>query len=71
FEYDFSVTVVRLTDGSGNPVPGGGDNGRVILTAKGDVNGDGRMDAVDALCILRSVALLPGTVACPLIPPLP
>ncbi|MGI8553254.1 MAG: FG-GAP-like repeat-containing protein [Dehalococcoidia bacterium] len=65
FEYDFSVTVVRLTDGSGNPVPGGGDNGRVIVTAKGDVNGDGRMDAVDALCVLRTVAGFSGTATCP------
>ncbi|MGI8553670.1 MAG: dockerin type I domain-containing protein, partial [Dehalococcoidia bacterium] len=31
----------------------------------GDLNGDGKVDAVDALCILRSVAGLPATQACP------
>lgn len=30
-----------------------------------DANGNGVVDAVDALCILRSVANLPGTTACP------
>lgn len=30
-----------------------------------DVNGDGRVTAVDALCILRLVAALPATTACP------
>ena len=35
----------------------------------GDVNGDGKVDATDALCVLRSVASLPSTQACPI--PLP
>jgi chitinase len=30
-----------------------------------DANGDGRIDAVDALCLLRAVAGLPATAACP------
>ncbi|MGI8550691.1 MAG: SBBP repeat-containing protein [Dehalococcoidia bacterium] len=34
----------------------------------GDVNGDGSVNAVDALCVLRSVVTLPATAACPTIP---
>ena len=37
--------------------------------ALGDVNGDGQVSAVDALCVLRQVAGLPSTTACPLPPP--
>lgn len=36
--------------------------------AVGDVNGDGKVDATDALCILRYVAGLGTTFACPLTP---
>jgi hypothetical protein len=32
---------------------------------RGDVNCDTRVDSVDALCVLRLVAALPGTSACP------
>ncbi|MGI8549230.1 MAG: IPT/TIG domain-containing protein, partial [Dehalococcoidia bacterium] len=32
-----------------------------------DVNGDGQVNAVDALCILRSVAMLSATTVCPVI----
>ncbi|MGI8550417.1 MAG: hypothetical protein ACR2PL_06405 [Dehalococcoidia bacterium] len=32
---------------------------------RGDVNGDGHVDAVDALCVLRSVARLAETSICP------
>ena len=35
----------------------------------GDVNGDGSVTSVDALCVLRMVAGLPGTAACPIPPP--
>jgi hypothetical protein len=35
------------------------------LTPFGDVNGDGQVTAADALCILRLVAGLPATSACP------
>ncbi|MGI8549792.1 MAG: IPT/TIG domain-containing protein [Dehalococcoidia bacterium] len=31
----------------------------------GDVNGDAIVNAVDALCVLRSAAVLPATAACP------
>ncbi|MGI8554133.1 MAG: protease pro-enzyme activation domain-containing protein [Dehalococcoidia bacterium] len=47
--------------------PGGGSavtpTGFTYLN--GDVNGDGQVTAVDALCILRSVAGLAATAACP------
>ena len=35
----------------------------------GDVNGDGSVTSVDALCVLRMVVSLPGTTACPQPPP--
>ena len=35
----------------------------------GDVNGDEVVNAVDALCVLRIVAAMPSTTACPIPPP--
>ena len=37
--------------------------------ALGDVNGDGSVTSVDALCVLRMVVSLPSTAACPVPPP--
>ncbi|MGI8551217.1 MAG: carboxypeptidase regulatory-like domain-containing protein [Dehalococcoidia bacterium] len=39
-----------------------------LVCPAGDVNGDGSVSAVDALCVLRSVAGLPVTASCPLVP---
>ncbi|MGI8552958.1 MAG: protease pro-enzyme activation domain-containing protein [Dehalococcoidia bacterium] len=36
--------------------------------ALGDVNGDGRVNAVDALCVLRSIAALPASGSCSVVP---
>jgi hypothetical protein len=43
--------------------------GSIIPCAAGDVNCDQHVDATDALCVLRIVALLPTTAACPIPPP--
>ena len=40
--------------------------GTVTVGLAGDVNGDGKVDAADALCVLRIVAGLPSTAGCPL-----
>ena len=40
-----------------------------FLLRLGDVNGDGSVNAVDALCVLRIVATLPSTSTCPSPPP--
>lgn len=44
----------------------GGTSGAASFTyvLQGDANADGAVNAIDALCILRSVAVLPGTLAC-------
>lgn len=41
--------------------------GGISTFVLGDVNGDGQVTAVDALCILRGVVRLPATPNCPLI----
>ena len=46
------------------PSPSAGSSGRL-----GDVNGDGFVTSVDALNVLRIVAGLPSTAACPIPPP--
>ncbi|MGI8551237.1 MAG: dockerin type I repeat-containing protein, partial [Dehalococcoidia bacterium] len=38
-----------------------------VEALKGDVNGDGKVNAIDALCVLRFVAGLSATTACPVI----
>ena len=54
-----------VTDGSGSvwftePV-----TGRISRLVNADVNGDGAVGPVDALCLLRAVGGLPATPACP------
>ena len=50
---------------------GVGSDGKTITattpphTPVGDLNADANVDSVDALCVLREVAQLPGTAACP------
>lgn len=39
------------------------------ICALGDVNGDGHVNATDALCVVRIVAQLSSTAACPISPP--
>ncbi|MGI8553002.1 MAG: hypothetical protein ACR2PL_19775, partial [Dehalococcoidia bacterium] len=51
--------------GPGSLVGTGANPGGCI---RGDANCDGKINAIDALCILRSVAGLPSTVVCPAIP---
>ena len=41
---------------------------RAQLAPQFDVNGDGVVNAVDALCVLRSIAALPATMSCAMIP---
>ncbi|MGI8553772.1 MAG: IPT/TIG domain-containing protein [Dehalococcoidia bacterium] len=65
-EFDIVCSITaRLTDSDGNPVSTLGGGGRVVVAAAGDVNGDGAINAVDALCILRTVAALFATTNCP------
>ncbi|MGI8552779.1 MAG: hypothetical protein ACR2PL_18620 [Dehalococcoidia bacterium] len=56
------ITVARVPPGCVSGFP---SLGQVLV---GDVNSDGNVNAVDALCILRSVARLSATQACPVIP---
>ncbi|MGI8550764.1 MAG: Kelch repeat-containing protein, partial [Dehalococcoidia bacterium] len=56
------------TDGSGGTIQSTNQGSSVKQVALGDVNGDGVMNAVDALCVLRTVAGMPGTQACPAVP---
>ena len=60
-----SPNIVTFTDGLGNPVAGEPFAGTIAIGKLGDVNGDGFVTSVDALCVLRAVAGLPGTTACP------
>src|SRR5207248_1806289 len=52
--------------------PGGEIRGQLSLSSpwgsRGDANADGDLTAVDALCILRSVAGLVATATCPVLP---
>ena len=64
-----SHTVETVVSGSKNAASAGTTlsvDGFIYSSQRlGDVNGDGQVTAVDALCVLRIVASLPGTVACP------
>ncbi|MGI8549536.1 MAG: SBBP repeat-containing protein [Dehalococcoidia bacterium] len=51
--------VITEADGQSATLPGG------YTYNNADVNNDGQVNAVDALCVLRSVAQLPATDACP------
>jgi secreted trypsin-like serine protease len=63
---DLVVQVRTFTNPAGAVLPSMAVNGRVTIgNAIPDANGDGSVTAVDGLCILRSVAGLPGTTACP------
>ncbi|MGI8550049.1 MAG: dockerin type I repeat-containing protein, partial [Dehalococcoidia bacterium] len=65
------VTVNSLIDGNSSAVRPVISGGIVTLRARGDVNGDMQVTAVDALCILRSVAALAMTTNCPNTPSRP
>jgi hypothetical protein len=62
----------------GGTVLGGGSGAGVLADTwilrepqTGDVNVDGRRTSTDALCVLRQVALLAATTACPTVPAAP
>jgi hypothetical protein len=59
-----SVVDVQVTTAAGASLTSAADSFTYVL--RGDANASGVVDAVDALCILRSVAKLPGTQACPM-----
>ncbi|MGI8552913.1 MAG: hypothetical protein ACR2PL_19315 [Dehalococcoidia bacterium] len=65
---DFTPVVDLMTDEQDQPVTPVVQPAAVVTVVAGDVNADGRVTALDALCALRSVATLPGTAACPVIP---
>jgi hypothetical protein len=66
-----SVTILGMADSTGAVLAGTAGSGTVNINvcAEGDVNCNGTVDATDALCVLRLVASLPNTTACP-VPPL-
>ena len=62
-------TISTFTDPSANPISATPSNGTITVGKLGDVNGDGIVNSVDALCVLRIVAGLPSTANCPIPPP--
>ncbi|MGI8549535.1 MAG: SBBP repeat-containing protein, partial [Dehalococcoidia bacterium] len=66
---DTASTDFPDTAGFAQPANGGGTDDAFIAKLQppllGDVNGDGSVNAVDALCVLRIVAHMPSTGACP------
>lgn len=66
--YNEATTTVLLFGGYGNGALGDTWSWSAIL-AKGDVNGDGQVTSLDALCVLRIVAALTSTDNCPIPPP--
>ena len=62
-----TVTVNSLQDALGYPLVAGVIAGAIDVATPGlgDVNLDGSVDSLDALCILRTVVGLGGTAACP------
>lgn len=60
--------IMTFTDPTGSPVSGTPSGITITVLKLGDINGDGVVNAVDALCVLRTVVGLPGTQFCP-IPP--
>ena len=58
-----TVVDVTITTPVGASSPSAADGFTFLNT--GDVNADGHVTSVDALCVLRQVAGLPGTAACP------
>ena len=65
-----TLQVDGLSNATGVALPSTVQNGLLSITTNrlGDVNGDGVINAVDALCILRAVVALPATATCPSIP---
>jgi hypothetical protein len=59
-----SVVDVQVTTAVGTSPTHAADSFTYVL--RGDANASGVTDAVDALCVLRQVARLPGTQACPM-----
>ena len=59
------VTAIYSGDSNVAGSTGTLSGGQQVNGILGDTNLDGKVDAVDALCILRSVAGLPSTLACP------
>ncbi|MGI8552908.1 MAG: IPT/TIG domain-containing protein [Dehalococcoidia bacterium] len=62
-----TVTVESYVDARGVAMQPVVSQGVLTVGPLGDVNRDGVVNAVDALCVLRSVAGLPATVNCPVI----
>ncbi|MGI8549858.1 MAG: nidogen-like domain-containing protein [Dehalococcoidia bacterium] len=62
-----TVVVNSFTDSSGVATSPTTSGGSIVVGLQGDVNADGAVNAVDALCLLRSVALLTVTANCPAI----
>ena len=62
-----TVVDVTVTAPGGTSATSAAD--RFTYLKVGDVNGDGSVTSVDALCVLRIVASLPSTSACPIPPP--
>jgi photosystem II stability/assembly factor-like uncharacterized protein len=61
-----TLTAAVFADPNGAPIPVTVTNGTVMIGATGpDANGDGVVNSVDALCILRQTAGFPATAACP------
>jgi hypothetical protein len=59
-----SATPLLFVDGASVPQAAGTQSLLVVVGRQGDVNLDQSVTAVDALCVLRVVALLPATAAC-------
>ncbi|MGI8553400.1 MAG: hypothetical protein ACR2PL_21850 [Dehalococcoidia bacterium] len=57
-----------VTDSNNVTTTANADGAEVVTVVTGDVNGDGQVTAVDALCVLRNVTALAATDTCPLIP---
>ncbi|MGI8549615.1 MAG: hypothetical protein ACR2PL_02295 [Dehalococcoidia bacterium] len=65
---DLALSAAGATDSNGHAVAPATDSGTAQPVALGDANADGAVNAVDALCVLRSVVGLAETPVCPAIP---
>jgi YVTN family beta-propeller protein len=63
-----TATALRFSDSAGVPYAAAPGSLLVVVGRQGDVNLDGQVSATDALCVLRLVASLPVTNACPQTP---
>ena len=62
---ELSAQALRFADPAGVPYAAAPGSLLVVVGKQGDVNLDGSVSAVDALCVLRQVARLAATGACP------